>query len=265
VEDLAQLARSPALRDPPDRAEEQHRVSCRSHGAMFEQNTDEVTAIPRYMTGENATTGAAGTSRGMSMLMGAANIVIKDLITNWDEGVTRVHPGRLYRWNMQFNPRQLHQGRLRRQGARHRQPGGQGSAGPASWTSSPAHANPMDAPYIKRDVLPPARRGARALRRRQDRGRGEAEQQSEQAKRMAQMQQSAWQAQLALAEAQAKVAKLMAEAELTRPAGRRDHGQHRAHQGHHRQDEASRPSTPRCRPAAWPRSRPRSRRLATRS
>lgn len=69
----------------------------------FDRNADEVTAIPRYMTGENATSGAAGTSSGLSMLMGAANIVIKDLVTSWDEGVTRPFLTALYRWNMQFH------------------------------------------------------------------------------------------------------------------------------------------------------------------
>lgn len=72
--------------------------------AMFESNTDEVTAIPRYMSGENATQGAAGTAAGMSMLMAAANIVIKDLITAWDEGITRSFLQALYHWNMKFNP-----------------------------------------------------------------------------------------------------------------------------------------------------------------
>lgn len=70
---------------------------------LFEANADEVSAIPRYVTGDNPTAGAAGTSSGLSMLMGAVNIVIKDLITNWDEGITRPFITGLYRWNMQFN------------------------------------------------------------------------------------------------------------------------------------------------------------------
>lgn len=70
---------------------------------MFETSADEVTAIPRYMSGENVSQGAAGTASGMSMLMAAANIVIKDLITSWDEGVTRNFLQALYQWNMQFN------------------------------------------------------------------------------------------------------------------------------------------------------------------
>jgi hypothetical protein len=70
---------------------------------MFKENSDDVTAIPRYMQGENATTGAAGTASGMSMLMANASIVMKDLVENYDE-VTRSFIDALYKWNMQFNP-----------------------------------------------------------------------------------------------------------------------------------------------------------------
>jgi hypothetical protein len=69
----------------------------------FDLDADEVTAIPRYMTGENANSGAAGTASGMSMLLGAANIVIKDLVSAWDEGITQPFISALYRWNMQFH------------------------------------------------------------------------------------------------------------------------------------------------------------------
>ena len=72
--------------------------------SMFEANADETTAIPRYMTGENVTNGAAGTASGLSMLMGASGIVLKDLVVNFDEGVTRPFVTALYRWNMRFNP-----------------------------------------------------------------------------------------------------------------------------------------------------------------
>lgn len=70
---------------------------------IFEESADEVLALPRFMNGENATTGAAGTASGMSMLMGAANISVKDLLGNYDEGVTNSFITALYRWNMQFN------------------------------------------------------------------------------------------------------------------------------------------------------------------
>lgn len=72
--------------------------------SMFDNNADEVTALPRYMSGENATQGAAGTASGMSMLMGAANIVLKDLLSSWDNGVSQPVFTGFYKWNMKFNP-----------------------------------------------------------------------------------------------------------------------------------------------------------------
>jgi hypothetical protein len=179
---------------------------------LFETNADEVTAIPRYMTGENATAGAAGTASGMSMLMGAANIVIKDLITSWDEGVTRPFLQALYRWNMQF----------------HHDPSIKGdfdvkARGTASLVAKEVRAqqlnnfaqmvaNPMDAPYIKREKLLMQRAEANEL---SDVVKTEEEMQAEQnnpqAAQAMQQQQAMQQAQMA--EMQAKVQKLGADAE----------------------------------------------------
>jgi hypothetical protein len=183
--------------------------------AMFEQNTDETTAIPRYMSGENATNGAAGTASGMSMLMGAANIVIKDLITAWDEGITRPFLQALYRWNMQFNPDGSIKGDFDVK-----------ARGTASLVAkevraqklnefSQLAANPMDAPFVKRHELLRARAEALELSdvvKTEDEVK--AEQETEQAKKMAQMNERLAAAQLALAEGQA--ANIMAQAEKTR-------------------------------------------------
>lgn len=90
----------PAIRviDIPSHVQELNAMAQR-----FDTDADEVTAIPRYMSGENASSGAAGTASGMSMLMGAANIVVKDLVSDWDGGVTQPFITALYRWNMQFH------------------------------------------------------------------------------------------------------------------------------------------------------------------
>lgn len=120
---------------------------------LFENNADEVSAIPRYMTGENVSSGAAGTSSGLSMLMGAVNIVIKDLITNWDEGITTPFVTGLYRWNMQFNSDDQIKGDFDVK-----------ARGTASLIAKEVRArqlnefaamtaNPMDAPFIKRHRL----------------------------------------------------------------------------------------------------------------
>ncbi|MCA0189018.1 MAG: hypothetical protein LCH90_24055, partial [Proteobacteria bacterium] len=69
---------------------------------LFETYLDEDSTLPRYMSGENATQGAAGTAQGLSMLMSASSIVLKDAVVNFDEGITRPFITGLYRWNMQY-------------------------------------------------------------------------------------------------------------------------------------------------------------------
>lgn len=182
---------------------------------IFENNADEVSAVPRYMSGENATTGAAGTSSGLSMLIGNVNIVIKDLITNWDEGVTSSFIRGLYSWNMQFNPDDAIKGDFDVK-----------ARGTSSLVAKEVRArqlnefatltaNALDAPYIKRDVLNRQRAEANELA---DVVKSEdeviADQNTEAAKMQAQMVQQSQ--QLALAEQQAKVAKLTADAQAVK-------------------------------------------------
>ena len=67
-------------------------------------DTDESTAIPRYQGGEGgASKGAAATMGGLSMLMGNANILMKEQATSWDENITVPFITGMFRWNMQFN------------------------------------------------------------------------------------------------------------------------------------------------------------------
>lgn len=180
---------------------------------MFENNADEVTAIPRYMSGESVGQGAAGTASGMSMLMGAANIVIKDLISAWDEGVTRTFLTALYRWNMQFHKDNSIKGDFDVK-----------ARGTASLVArevraqqldmfSQAVANPMDAPFIKRDALLRQRAEAHEL---SDIVKTEEEVLQEQNSPQGQMAQQLAQAQtqLALKEMEGRAAKAMADAQL---------------------------------------------------
>jgi len=131
--------------------------------AMFENNADETTAIPRYMSGENATNGAAGTSSGLSMLMGAVNIVTKDLITSYDEGITVGFIRGTYHWNMKFNPDDTIKGDYDVK-----------ATGSASLVAKEVRAralnefaqmtaNPLDDPWIKRGVLNKLRAEANEL------------------------------------------------------------------------------------------------------
>jgi len=66
--------------------------------------SDETTT-PRFMSGDGPTKGAAGTASGLSMLMGAASVVLKGLVSQFDQNITRQFITWLYYWNMRFNPR----------------------------------------------------------------------------------------------------------------------------------------------------------------
>lgn len=69
---------------------------------MARESADEDSAIPRYLWGE-ASGGVARTASGLSMLMGSANIAIKDLVRNFDEGITKPFITAMYFWNMEFS------------------------------------------------------------------------------------------------------------------------------------------------------------------
>ena len=68
---------------------------------MFEQQIHENT-LPAYMQGQQAG-GAGRTASGLSMLMGSANLDVKDQITNFDLGITQGFIRGMYLWNMHFN------------------------------------------------------------------------------------------------------------------------------------------------------------------
>lgn len=74
---------------------------------FFQTAADEITTIPRYMYGDGSKVGGAGkTASGLSMLMGAANITLKDQVKNFDEGITKPFIKGLYFWNMEFNEKE---------------------------------------------------------------------------------------------------------------------------------------------------------------
>jgi len=182
---------------------------------MFDNNADEVTAIPRYMSGENVNSGAAGTASGMSMLMGAVNIVIKDLISGYDEGITIPFLKALYHWNMQFNPDPLIKGDFDVH-----------ARGTASLVAKEVRARqinefaqlvigPLDAPFINRLKLNQQRAEALEL---SDIIKTEEEIEADAKDPVIQKQkqmQEEMQAAL-LSEQQAKAGKLVAEAEVAK-------------------------------------------------
>lgn len=73
---------------------------------MFSDFSDELTT-PRFMQGDNnGVKGAGKTASGLSMLMGAANINLKDLVKDFDDCITKPFITALYHWNMKFNKRE---------------------------------------------------------------------------------------------------------------------------------------------------------------
>ncbi len=90
--------RFPALRsvDVPSRIQEFLALK-----GTFEQQIHENT-LPAYMQGGQSG-GAGRTASGLSMLMGSANLDVKDQIINFDLGITRPLIRGFYQWNMQFN------------------------------------------------------------------------------------------------------------------------------------------------------------------
>lgn len=67
----------------------------------FAQLADEYSGIPRYMTGDHRVGGAAATASGLSMLMGNANKLMKQVVANMDrmlkDVIVRLHQHLLYR------------------------------------------------------------------------------------------------------------------------------------------------------------------------
>lgn len=65
---------------------------------------DEETSLPQIAQGEQGT--APDTVGGMSILMNSANTVLRRIVKQFDDAVTRPHLRRYYDWNMQFNEKE---------------------------------------------------------------------------------------------------------------------------------------------------------------
>jgi sulfur transfer complex TusBCD TusB component (DsrH family) len=70
---------------------------------FFQETADESTTIPRSLHGSQNMSGANQTATGMSMLIGASNITLKDQVQFFDDGVTKKFIKSMYFWNMEFN------------------------------------------------------------------------------------------------------------------------------------------------------------------
>lgn len=180
---------------------------------MFDENADETSGIPRYLSGENAVQGAAGTAKGLSMLMGNTAIVLKDQVIAYDEGITNPVISGLCKWNMQYNPDESIKGdydviatassSLVAKEVRAQQ---------LTEFATTSANNPNEQPFIKWHKLTQERAAALDLK---DVVKTEEEVNGEQNTDAAKMQQQLMQTQqrLAMAELEARANKTMAEAQ----------------------------------------------------
>ncbi len=119
---------------------------------MFSTYIHETTAVPK-LNPDDFSSPASQTMRGLSMLMGAAGVTLKDQVRLFDEGITKPFLTALYHWNMALNSRPDIKGDF--------------SVKPLGWTSLVAKeifveqldsfakftTNELDAPYINRGEL----------------------------------------------------------------------------------------------------------------
>jgi hypothetical protein len=69
----------------------------------FASLADEYTGIPKYMTGSEGTPGAGRTASGLSMMIGNASKIIKQVVGAVDQDVIEPLIGRLFYYNMRFS------------------------------------------------------------------------------------------------------------------------------------------------------------------
>jgi hypothetical protein len=146
-----------------------HSIDVESHvqelvklAQYFRDLGDETSTIPSYMAGENPTNGAADTVGGLSMLMGASNITIKDTIKNYDM-VTKSFISALYHWNMQFSKDERIKGDSDVKAVGSTSLVAREVQSHALTNFASTTANPIDEPWIKRGNLNKQRQKAMGL------------------------------------------------------------------------------------------------------
>lgn len=73
---------------------------------QFWSNAADEISTPRFNAGDGNVSGAGKTASGLSMLMGASNILLKDHIKNFDDHIVAPFIRAMYRWNMQWSDRE---------------------------------------------------------------------------------------------------------------------------------------------------------------
>lgn len=72
---------------------------------MWSRFADEESGIPLIAQGEQGQH-VTKTAQGMAMLMNSANVIVRSIVRNWDDGVTIPVIRGFYSWNMKFSARE---------------------------------------------------------------------------------------------------------------------------------------------------------------
>lgn len=138
-----------------------HTEEFMSMARLFESYAHETTGIPSAMHAELE--GAARTAKGLSMLLSATSVPLRDQVKHFDDGITRPFITALYHWNMLFSDRDGIKGDFR--------------VDARGWSSlvsremaveqldafAASTTNALDAPYVRRGELLKRRAMARGL------------------------------------------------------------------------------------------------------
>ena len=120
---------------------------------LFQEFGDETTSIPRFVYGQPGAGQVSKTVGGLSMLMGQANITLKDVVKNWDDGITTPFITDMYNWNMQFNEKDNIKGDYEIVARGSTSLVAKELRSQALDAFAASTANPLDAPYVKRGQL----------------------------------------------------------------------------------------------------------------
>lgn len=70
---------------------------------QFWSNVADEVSTPRFNQGDGSMKGAGETASGLSMLMGASNILLKDHVKDFDDNIVSPFIRAMFRWNMKWN------------------------------------------------------------------------------------------------------------------------------------------------------------------
>lgn len=119
---------------------------------LGKKHADEETAMPSVVHG-GEDTDSRRTLGEVSMRLGASNLVLRDIVKNWDNGITTPFITAMFHWNMQFNPDESikRDAKVVARGSTHLV--AKEVRGPAAELFAQGTMNEFDAPHVNRRGL----------------------------------------------------------------------------------------------------------------